>query len=254
MVLLTPKFLTICALEGLVMLGKEGDILKEIQQQTRDRNQEEVVVKAIKELMKSSTKSVKSAEWSLDNGILYYQGKIYVPGSDLQRCITALCHDSQIAGHAGRWKTLELVSQNYWWPQMLRYIGRYVSTCDMCLCTKPSCNPLTRELHPLFIPDAPWDTISVDFIVKLPESEGKNAVMVVVDSVTTQAHFVDTVTPLSAAQTAKLYIQHIWKHLFVNQRQDNWVRLFPFVEFQYNNYIHSITFPLRHWLDAPYGF
>jgi hypothetical protein len=72
MVLLTLNFLAIRALEGLVMLGKEGNILKEIQRQTRDRNQEEVVVKAIKELMKSSTKSIKSAEWSLNNRILYY--------------------------------------------------------------------------------------------------------------------------------------------------------------------------------------
>jgi hypothetical protein len=41
-------------------------------------------------------------EWSLDNKILYYQGKIYVPISNLWHCITALCYDSKIAGHAGR--------------------------------------------------------------------------------------------------------------------------------------------------------
>jgi Integrase zinc binding domain len=155
MVLLTLNFLAIWALEGLVMLGEEGDILKEIRWQTRDRSQEEVVVKVIKELMKSSTKSVKSMEWSLDDGILYYKGKIYVPISNLRCCITALCHDSKIAGHAGKWKTLELVSQNYWWPQMSRYIDKYVSTCDMCLCTKPSRKPPTRELHPLPVSDAP---------------------------------------------------------------------------------------------------
>jgi hypothetical protein len=95
---------------------------------------------------------------------------------------------------------------------MSRYISKYVSTCDMCLCTKPSHNPPTRELHPLPVSDAPWDTISVDFIVKLLESEGKDIVMVVVDSITKQAHFVDTVTTLSAVGTAKLYVQHIWKH------------------------------------------
>jgi transposase InsO family protein len=54
--------------------------------------------------------------------------------------------------------------------------------------------------------------MSVDFIVKLPESERKDAVMVVVDSVTKQAHFVDTVTTLSTVETAKLYVQYIWKH------------------------------------------
>src|SRR5271156_915901 len=155
---------------------------------------------------------MKSAEWSMDNGILYYRGKIYVLNSDLWRCITSLCHDSKIAGHAGRWKTLELVSRNYWWPQVSRYIGKYVSTCDLCLRTKSAHFPPTGELHPLPIPDAPWDTISVDFIVELLESDGKDSIMVVVDSVTKRSHFVSTVTTLSTARAAQLYVHHIWRH------------------------------------------
>ena len=82
----------------------------------------------------------------------------------------------------------------------------------MCLCTKVSHQPTSGELNPLPIPDAPWDMISVDFIVELPESEGKDAIMVVVDWVTKCGHFVDMVTTLSAAGTANLYVQHIWKH------------------------------------------
>jgi len=30
-------------------------------------------------------------------------------------------------------------------------------------------------------------------------------------------------------------------HLFTNQRQDDWVGLLPFMEFQYNNQVHSST-------------
>jgi hypothetical protein len=30
-----------------------------------------------------------------------------------------------------RFKTLELISRNYWWPQMSCYIGTYVKTCDL---------------------------------------------------------------------------------------------------------------------------
>ena len=36
--------------------------------------------------------------------------------------------------------------------------------------------------------------------------------MVVVDSVTKRSHFVSTVSTLSAAGTAQLYLRHIWKH------------------------------------------
>ena len=93
---------------------------------------------------------------------------------------------------------------------MSRYIGKYVSTCDMCLCTKVSCQP--PVINPLPVLDASWDTISVNFRVDLPESKGKDAIMVVVNLVTKHAHFVDMVTTLSAAGTARLYVQHIWKH------------------------------------------
>src|ERR1700735_229860 len=82
----------------------------------------------------------------------------------------------------------------------------------MCMRTKAICQPPTGELHPLPMPDEPWDTISVDFIVELPQSEGKDSVMVVVDSVTKHGHFIDTVTTISAASSARLYVQHIWKH------------------------------------------
>ena len=118
----------------------------------------------------------------MENGLLYYRGKIYVPGPDLRHKISALCHDSKLAGHPRRWKTLELVLQNYWWPQMSRYIGKYVSTCNMCLQIKSIHQPPSGELHPLPILDAPWDTASVNFITELPESNRKDAIMVVVNS------------------------------------------------------------------------
>jgi len=178
-----------------------------------DGEKEEPVVKAARELQGSSARSVKSAEWSLSDGLLYFRGKIYVPDtSDLHRRIVALSHNSRLAGHSGRWKTLELVSRNYWWPQMSRYVGRYISTCDMCLWTKSFRRPPIGELHPLPIPSAPWDTISVDFIVELPQSAGHDSVMVVVDSVTKHAHFVSTVTTISAAGATHLFLNHVWKH------------------------------------------
>ena len=148
----------------------------------------------------------------MEDGLLWYRGKIYIPNTDLHRKITALCHNSKIAGYPRRWKTLELISRNYWWPQMSRYVGQYVSTCDMCLCTKTIKKPLTGQLHLLPIPDTPWDTVSVDFITELPESNRKDSIMVVVNSLTKQSHFMSTVTTLSTAGTAQLYVRHIWKH------------------------------------------
>jgi len=68
--------------------------------------------------------------------------------------MVSLCHDMKVAGHPRHWKTLELVSRDYWWPQMSRYIRQYISTCDLCLRTKPIRQALVGKLYPLWIPDS----------------------------------------------------------------------------------------------------
>jgi len=66
---------------------------------------------------------------------------------------------------------------------MSRYIGQYISTCDLCLRTKLIRQALVGKLHPFWIPDLRWDTLSVDFVMELPLSSGHDTVMTVVDSV-----------------------------------------------------------------------
>jgi hypothetical protein len=64
---------------------------------------QEVARSALVELRKDKGRgTVKSAEWSESDGLLMFRGKIYVPKDR----------------HAGRFKTLKLISHNYWWPQM----------------------------------------------------------------------------------------------------------------------------------------
>ena len=91
-------------------------MLREICQGNQRGEQEEPVAKAARELWQVSSKTVRSAEWSEEDRVLQFRGKIYVPQNpDLQRRVVSLCHDTKVAGHPGCWKTLELVSRNYWW-------------------------------------------------------------------------------------------------------------------------------------------
>ena len=110
-VLLRPELLAVHALEGVELAGIEQKILSDIRKGNRNGDQEEPIAKAARELRSSANGTVHSSEWSNIDGLLRFRGKIYVPQSpDLRRQIVALCHDTQIAGYPGCWKTLELVS------------------------------------------------------------------------------------------------------------------------------------------------
>ncbi|KAF8627564.1 hypothetical protein AX17_006176 [Amanita inopinata Kibby_2008] len=175
--------------------GLETELLEIVKRRNREGRMEDAVVKAWKELMKGHASMVRSADWKQQGGLLYFRDRIYVPQDmELRRCIVELHHDTPIVGHPGRWKTLELVGRNYWWPQMSRYIGNY------------------GELHPLPIPSGCWEEILVDFIVELPESMGHDAIMVVVDRLTKRAHFITTNTTITALGTARLFLTEVWRH------------------------------------------
>ena len=97
----------------------------------------DAVLVAMKELEKLKGKMLQSSEWAQDNGLWRFRDHIYVPMiPDLCCRIVEQHHNLKITGHAGQWKTLELVSWSYWWPNMSQYIGQYCKACDMCLCMK----------------------------------------------------------------------------------------------------------------------
>jgi hypothetical protein len=94
---------------------------------------------------------------------------------------------------------------------MSRYIGQYCSTCDLCLRTKAQRHRPFGELQPLEIPSERWKTISVDFIVELPEAHGYDVVMVSVDSAGKRGHFIPTHTTVTAQGAAELFLRNVWK-------------------------------------------
>ena len=164
--------------------GAKRDIMCKFWKGVHQGKHEDAVLVAIKELEKSKGKTLQSSEWAQDKGLWRFHDRVYVPMiPDLRRRIVKQHHDLKIAGHAGQWKTLELISRSYWWPNMSWYIRQYCKACNMCLCTKAQKQKPFGELNPLPIPKAWCDVVSIDFITELPDSHGFNATMVVVDSV-----------------------------------------------------------------------
>ncbi len=63
----------------------------------------------------------------LDDGLIYYNHRIYVPQDHALRGeIIAASHKHITAGHPGIEKTKELVLREYWWPKMKKDIENYV--------------------------------------------------------------------------------------------------------------------------------
>jgi Integrase zinc binding domain/RNase H-like domain found in reverse transcriptase len=165
LVLLQPELFVVRTLEGLTLVGEERGILREVRKAFREASLEDEVSGAVQKLRESGGRSLVSAEWAETDGVLTFHGKVFVPDDhDLRRQVVAQHHDSRVVGHPGQWKTLNLVSQNDWWPYMSRYIGEYTKTCDLCLRTKACRQPPLGELHPLPVPNVCWDTVRANLV------------------------------------------------------------------------------------------
>ena len=137
---------------------------------------------------------------------------MYVPkDQDLRREIVRLHHNTPTAGHPGRWKMLELVMRNYWWPGISKYVLGYVDGCDTCMRGKKFPEKPAGKLMPNPIPKALWRDISVDFITGLPEAQGYDAIFVVCDCFTKEVHIIPTTTETSSLGLAHLYLNQVWR-------------------------------------------
>jgi len=94
---------------------------------------------------------------------------------------------------------------------MSRYIGQYVSTCDLCLWTKSWRYSSVGELQLLLVLDERWDILSVDFVVELLESSRHDTIMTIVDSVFKRVHFVLTHMTVTGEEAARLFLYYVWK-------------------------------------------
>jgi hypothetical protein len=112
--------------------------------------------------------------------LLYFRNRKWVPASEPLR--TRLIHEiysSPAVGHPGREGIYKVLARDYFWPGMSDNIRRFIRNCDICGCTKPWKDGLQGFLKPLPLPEHIWKEISMDFIDRLPESDGCTSLLVV---------------------------------------------------------------------------
>ena len=106
---------------------------------------------------------------------------------------------------------VELVTRNYWWPEVTRDVGKYMEGCNLCQRMKNRMEELAEKLKLSEVPKKPWSHLTVDFIMKLPVVAGKDVVLVVCDRLLKMMHFVAMTEGTLAEGLARLFWDNVWK-------------------------------------------
>ena len=155
---------------------------------------------------------LRDEEWREENRLILRDRKVYVPKDEKLRAeVIWLHHDMPVGGHGGQQKTTELVARNFWWPEVIKKVKKYVEECDTCQRNKNQTEAPIGKLMPNTVPEKPWTHISVDFIMKLPLAQGYNSISVVCNRMTKIVHFIPTTEKTSAEEVARLFQDNIQK-------------------------------------------
>ena len=101
--------------------------------------------------------------------------------------------------------------RNYWWPEVTKYIGKYVNSCDMCQRIRNQTEVLVGKLKLSEVPEKLWTHLMVDFITKLLLVAGKDAILVVYNRLSKIIHFVTTTEETLVERLVRLFRNNMWK-------------------------------------------
>jgi hypothetical protein len=194
----------------------------ELQERINDCQSYDIdVTKALEVLKESNLQQLTSdiQEWTIEEKdgqkITLFKGKQYIPNDvQIRRDIVKKFHDQPSAGHPGELETYNQTREVYWWPGMRNFIKNYVKGCAQCQQFKIRRNPTKVPLMPIQGPKTtePFKQISMDFITDLPETDGFDSILSVVDhGLLKGVILIPTMKTIDAKGTAKLLLDNLHK-------------------------------------------
>ncbi|KAG3067451.1 hypothetical protein PI125_g23639 [Phytophthora idaei] len=156
-------------------------------------------------------------EWH--DGLLYYRvepsepPRVVVPNDeDLKLDILQETHDAPSSGHLGREKTIQSVSQSFWWTHMYEWVDRYVETCETCQRVRTA-GHASAPLQSLPVPADCWKSMSLDFILGLPaDGDGNIGILVFVCRLSKMVYLAAVRDTIAGEQAAKLFLDGVFRH------------------------------------------
>ena len=139
------------------------------------------------------------------------EGRVIIPNDpEIRTLLISEAHDSPLVGHFGVDKTLELVQRHWHWRGIQNDVRDYVRSCLVCQRSKTFPAKPPGQLHPI-VPSKPWEIVTLDFVVGLPEEPGSrfSQILVFVDKFTKYVALEPCTKNIDAITTAQLFIKRI---------------------------------------------
>ena len=133
---------------------------------------------------------------------------------ELRRNVVARYHDFLPVGHPGHLQTMNLIQNDYWWPEIYTFIKNYMDGCAVCQQSKINQHLTSPPLVPIkgSPTGRPFAQILMDFITKLSKSHGYDSIMVVVDHGLMKGVILCPCNKtITAKETAELLLNNVYK-------------------------------------------
>jgi hypothetical protein len=149
----------------------------------------------------------------LDEGLLTYRNRLYIPScDDLKRFIMDELHKRPYIGHPSYQKMITTTRKQFNWPGLKNDIVDYLAKCLEFQQVKVKHQHPSGLLQPLPIPKWKWETISMDFITRLPKWTKKNdAIMVVVEKLSKSTHFIPVKSTFKGIDISHIFMKKIFR-------------------------------------------
>ena len=106
--------------EQLLIEKAKEEIIEKIKKLEAKDNE---VVKVVEEMKKVRVKVLRNNEWQVEDELVLKERKMYIPkDKSLRLEIIQLYYDTLIAEHREQQKIVELVTRNYWWPEVTKEV------------------------------------------------------------------------------------------------------------------------------------
>ena len=142
-------------------------------------------------------------------GYLFRGKQLCILACSIRELLVRESHSGGLMGHFGVQKTLDMLSEHFYWPNMRRDMERVYAKCIACKQAKSRSMP--HGLYtPLPVPSEPWTNIFMDFVLALPRTrKGRDSIFVVVDRFSKMAHFIACHKTDDATNIADLFFREV---------------------------------------------